>query len=176
MAEFEHRPLLKDYADSHQQVEDPTQLDVEKLDSDIKGTKTAEGRELMNDALAQLASGHVNSQELMAWIDDLRDPDLKDPAPEIPDGFLHDFEADSEFAGGALEDPSGKADDAPPPVAADNTDTSGGNDDDYFFSATRKRNLAEDDGDEDGDGEAPKDGEVKPAAVKAPKTKTTKKS
>lgn len=172
--DFDHRPLVEHYKDTHQQAEDPTQLDMEKLDKDLKGTRAAEGTEVVTEALAHLATGHVNSQELMAWIDDLRDPDLKDPEPVVPDGFLHDFEADTEFAGGALEDPSGKADDSPPAPGAENTDTSGGNDDDYFFSTTRKRNLGDDD-DGDGDGETPADGEVKPAAVKAPKTKTTKK-
>lgn len=175
MAEFEHRPLVADYKDSHQQVEDPTQLDTEKLGTDITSTIAAEGHEIVADAIGQLASGHVNSQELMAWIDDLRDPDLKDPEPVVPDGFLHDFEADTERAGGSLDEPSATDDDAPP-AATETTDTSGGDDDDYFFSTTRKRNVGEDDGDDEGDGEKPADGEVKPAAVKAPKTKTTKKA
>ena len=173
MSEFEHRPLVEHYEDSHQKVESPTpMLELEDLDKDLKGAVETEGPEVVADALAQIAAGSAHSKELMAWIDDLRDPDRHDPAaPVIPDGFLHDFEADTERAGGALDDPKNMEGDAPPVAAADNTDTSGGNDDDYFFSATRKRKL---EGDEDDEGEAPADGEVKPAAVKAPKVKTTK--
>ena len=171
MPEYDHRPLVEDYEDSHQKVEGPTQLDMENLENDLKGAVDTEGPEIVADALAQLATGHAHSQELMAWIDDLRDPTPRDPEPVTPDGFLHDFEADTERAGGALDDPTGMQDDAPP-IATDHTDTSGGDDDDYFFSATRKRKLGGDDDDDEGD--APADGEVKPAAVKASKVKTTK--
>lgn len=166
MPEYEHRPLEEHYEDRHQKVEKPTALDMENLDKDLKGAIDSEGAEVVADALKQLATGAAHSHELMAWIDDLRDPDRHEPAPVVPDGFLHDFEADTEIAADVGDDA--------PPVAADNTDTSGGDDDaDYFFSAVRKRQLAED-GD-DGD-EAPVDGEVKPAAVKPEKAKTTKKA
>ncbi len=169
MPEYLHRPLIEDYEDSRQKVEDPTMLDLESLDTDIKGAVDSEGAEVVADALAQIATGHAHNQELLAWIDDLRDPRLRAPEPVVPDGFLHDFEADTEYAGGALDDPNGVQDD-PPPVSTETTDTSGGDDDAYFFSATRKRKL---EGDED-DGDAPADGEVKPAAVKGSNGKTTK--
>lgn len=169
MAEYDHRPLEENYEDHHQKVEDPTALDMENLDKDLKGAVDSEGAEVVGDALTQLAQGHAHAHELMAWIDDLRDPDRHDPEPVVPDGFLHDFEADTEFAAGKLEVPT----DATPPAAPDIEDTGAGDDDaDYFFSATRKRKPGEDD--EDGD-DKPVEGEAKPAAVKAPKTKTTKK-
>lgn len=170
MAEYDHRPLEENYEDHHQKVEDPTALDMENLDKDLKGAVDTEGAEVVADALTQLAQGHAHSHELMAWIDDLRDPDRHDPEPVVPDGFLHDFEADTEFAAGKLEVPT----DDTPPAAPEIEDTGAGDDDaDYFFSATRKRKAGEDD-DEDGD-DKPVEGEAKPAAVKAPKTKTTKK-
>lgn len=168
MAEYDHRPLEENYEEHHQKVEDPTALEMENLDRDLKGAVDTEGTEVVIDALTQLATGHAHSHELMAWIDDLRDPDRQDPEPQLPEGLLHDFVADTELSAGALEVPGG-GDDAPP-VATENTDTST-DDADYFFSATRKRKLEEDGEDE----EAPADGEVKPAAVKAPKVKTTKK-
>jgi hypothetical protein len=170
VSEFEHRPLEEHYEEKHQKVEDPTALDMEDLDKDLKGAVDSEGAEVVADALAQMAEGTAHSHELMAWIDDLRDPDRHDPEPVVPDGFLHDFEADTELAASALEVPT----DDIPPAAPEIEDTAGGNDDDadYFFSATRKRKLGEGD-EEDGD-DKPVEGEAKPAAVKAPKTKTTK--
>ena len=175
MSQFDHRPLDEDY-EAHQDIEAPSELEMENLAADLKAAEQTEGVEAVDDALAQVANRTAPPEALMAWIDEMRDPELL-PAQDVEPatGFIHDFEADTEFAGGSLDvhRDDGNGDD--PSAAADKVATPYNDDDasDYMFSTTRRR-RAEDDDEGSPPGEGPE--KVQPAtAAKAPKTSSSKK-
>ena len=139
--EFEKRPL-DEKIDLEPKVEHHGDLGFDRIEADLKGAIQAVGEDEVAAALAQVATGQARPEELLAWIDELRDPELESHAQEeTPLGFLHDFEADTEIAAGETE---AKADtvDADEAVADQVGSGSGGGfaeDDDahYLFSAVR---------------------------------------
>ena len=177
MSEFDHRPLNEDF-EAEQNVEAPTMLEMENLEQDLKGAIETEGADTVQDAIAQVANRTAPPEALMAWIDEMRDPEIH-PAQDLEPatGFIHDFEADTVKAGGTLAVHDEAGDDVP---AADKTPGTGGGDDDddasdYLFSATRRR-RAEDEEDDEGSPAGEGGDKVKPAATtKAPKPSSSNK-
>jgi len=175
VSEFDHRPLDEDF-ESEQNAEAPTMLEMEGLEQDLKGAAETEGADVVADALAQVAHRTAPPEALMAWIDELRDPEIH-PVQDVEPatGFIHDFEADTEMAGGTLAVHDEGGDDVP---VADKVPGAGAGDDDdasdYLFSATRRRRAEED----DDEGTPPGEGgdKAKPAVTaKAPKPSSSKK-
>ncbi len=144
-------------------------LEADYLERDLQGAAEAEGAEVVKDAIAQVVHRTAPPEALIAWIDELRDPEVFPlPDAEVPAGFIHDFEADTEMAGGT---PAARdADDGDDvPIDAPGAHAGGSDDDDasdYLFSATRRRRAEEEDGDPDAD---LGDKVVPVAAAKAPK-------
>lgn len=115
-------------------------IDLRPFAADIAGAIEAAGPEETGAAVALVQAGKAAPEALLAWIDDLRDPEQHapdvDPA-EQQQGFVPDFLMDTEIAGGAMDTPPRAGNDAAeaPPAAPD---------DDYFFSAVRRRRRDDD--------------------------------
>jgi len=176
VSEFDHRPLNEDF-EAEQNVEAPTMLEMENLEQDLQGAAETEGADVVRDALAQVTHRTAPPEALIAWIDELRDPEIH-PVQDVEPatGFIHDFEADTEMAGGTLAVHDGDGEDLP---VADEVPHAGGGDDDdasdYLFSATRRR-RAEDEEDDEGSPAGEGGDKVKPAATtKAPKPSSSNK-
>jgi hypothetical protein len=125
-------------------------IDLAPMAADLAAAVDAAGPEDTAAALGQLQAGAVSPEQLLVWIDDLRDPEQQphdgDPG-DHQEGVIPDFLKDTQLAGGGA--------DAPPPVAGAVGKIEGAwrssmdampssSDDDYFFSAARRRRLDDD--------------------------------
>jgi hypothetical protein len=152
---FELERPLDNEVDNEATVEKPTTLDLESLQDDLIDAAHSEGGDRVYEAIEQVQIGEARPQELLEWIDDIREFErIQKPGDDhIETGFLQDFQADSVLAAGEIEGP-------PPYEHFDNESgrpesqaaALGVDDDLYMFSATRRKRGDEDD---DGEGEDP---------------------
>lgn len=140
--------------------------DNEELNRQLQEASRAAGSEEVQAALEQVMVGEAKPEALLAWMDELRDPEERhvevDPA-ELQEGFVPDFIADTKMAGGTLDlhDPTGEQKDSMFFAAAKQSGEVGAVDSDadadYFLSVIKKRRGDPDDSDEGGTEEnAPK--------------------
>ena len=160
---MQDRPL-DEQVDNEARVEKPTALDMETLPDKLHGAALAEGKDEVKEALKQVIRGKARHQELLEWIDDIRESehghghaekdDKNEAEVEKREGFLHDFAPDSALAAGEVDGPPPFADDFDLPGGDDGTsggDDGGIDDDDYMFPAARRRKKAGEDDDETDD-------------------------
>ena len=154
--EIEGRPLDEEI-DNEGHKPAPSGLEMEKLPQDLYGATLAEGPDEVAAALEQVEHHRARPQELLAWIDDVRDREAygdserqeTDELEKANGSIVDEFQADSTFAAGDVDNPpvAGPEDDRP--QTANNAALFGLDDDlDFMFPNRRKRP-----GDPDDDGE-----------------------
>ena len=174
LREMHDRPL-DEQRDNEPHLEKPSSLELENLPRDLMGAADAEGKDEVKIAVTQVAVGRADHKELLAWIDDIRESEhhhgdqkeTEQQEVEKRDGFLHDFQADTEIAAGEV--------DAPPVDATDSPNEKArvlGVDDDFdmMFPGTRRKKKGDEDDDDESDDSAataPKTEEKKAKSKKA---------
>ena len=154
--EIEGRPLDEE-VDNEGHKPPPTSLEMEKLPQDLYGATLAEGTEEVEAALAQVETHRARPQELLAWIDDVRDRESDGDSEhqetdELAKSTLaEEFQPDSTFAAGDVDNPPSAGPEDDRPQAAATAALFGLDDDlDFMFPGRRKRHGD----DEDKDGES----------------------
>lgn len=164
------RPLEEDAKETQQPVLDDKLLPYDSLADDLKGAVDAEGEEEVENALAQVERGEARPLDLLHWIDEVRDPEAEYEVEEEPaEGFMHDFEYDSEVGDSNMIDPDAVGDAQQAAGGTEESSFDDSADADYVFSAVKRRNVAEDDDDEPTDDDKPKTDEKKPDKKKSKK-------
>ena len=136
------------------------QIQFEQMSDELAGATRADGAENVAEAVAEVSLGQARPEALLAWIDDLREPEEQHGDAVEDDNlersFTVDFIPDTARDGGAQESPPGE---------------------DYMFSAVRRIEENSDDdggggggggGGGDGDGDAPDDESADPDDPKKP--------
>lgn len=124
-------------------------IDLAPMAADIAAAVDAAGPEGTAAALGQLQAGAVSPEELLVWIDDLRDPEHEahdgDPG-DHQEGMIPDFLKDTQLAGGGADAPpvAGEVGKIESAWRSSMDAMPSGTDDDYFFSAARRRRLDDD--------------------------------
>ena len=163
------RPLEEDAKETQQPVLDEKLLPYDSLADDLKGAIDAEGEEQVQYALDQVERGEARPLDLLHWIDEVRDPEAEyEVDEEPPEGFMHDFEYDSEAGDSNMIDPDAVGDAQQAAGGTEERSFDDFADADYVFSAVKRRNLGDAE-DEPTDDDDPKPDEKKPDKKKSKK-------